>query len=131
MRGSSVSTMFRQRPSTNARIQANARTLRRRSTPYEDRLWSLLRDRRLVDFKFRRQVPIGRFIADFACFDARLIVELDGSQHADSPRDFLRDAELTQRGFRILRIWNSDLFSNRNGVLEAILAAAEERTARG
>jgi very-short-patch-repair endonuclease len=123
--------MFRQRPTTNARFQANARTLRCQSTPLESRLWSLLRDRRLVDFKFRRQVPIGRFVADFACFDAKLIVELDGSQHAENPYDTQRDAELAQRGFQILRVWNSDLTSNRDGVLEAIYTAARERTGRG
>jgi very-short-patch-repair endonuclease len=90
-------------------------------------MWSLLRDRRLGGFKFRRQVPIGRYIADCACFEARLIVELDGSQHADSTRDRVRDAELGRRGFEVLRVWNADLFLHRDNVLNAIAMLAEAR----
>jgi very-short-patch-repair endonuclease len=76
--------------------------------------------------KFRRQQPIGPFIADFVCQAARLIVELDGSQHLDSAHDQRRDAFLRSRGYRVLRFWNSDLQTNRVGVLEAILAAASD-----
>jgi len=110
---------------------ASARALRRRSTEAEKRLWQLLRDRRLAAFKFRRQVPIGRYIADFACYEARLVVELDGSQHAASVRDRLRDAQLEARGFRVLRVWNNELSNNRDGVLEGIFAAAAEGIACG
>jgi very-short-patch-repair endonuclease len=88
----------------------------------------VLRDRRLVGFKFRRQVPVGAYVADFACFEARLIVELDGSQHFGSARDAIRDAELARRGFEVLRVWNNELTHNRNGVLESVLAAIERRT---
>ena len=86
-------------------------------------LWALLRDRRFVGYKFRRQQPVGPFIVDFVCTEAKLIVELDGSQHADDPTDTTRDAELTRRGFRVLRIWNNDLINNRDGVCEAIYLA--------
>jgi very-short-patch-repair endonuclease len=125
MRGPAVSTMFRQRPTNNPRIQGFAKALRRSSTPHERILWSILRDRRLADYKFRRQAPIGRYIADFVCYDAKLIVELDGSQHADDPTDAIRDAELEHRSFRILRIWNGDLLTQRDAVLDMIVAAVE------
>jgi very-short-patch-repair endonuclease len=76
-----------------------------------------------MEFKFRRQVPIGRYVADFACFEGRLVVELDGSQHAERERDRVRDAELAARGFQVLRVWNNELSGNRDGVVAAILAA--------
>lgn len=73
-----------------------------------------------VDFKFRRQVPIGRYIVDFACLDARLVVELDGGQHAESRRDEVRDAWLASQNYRILRIWNNQLTHTRASVLDAV-----------
>ena len=116
------------RPDEGGATITKARSLRRRSTDPEMRLWALLRDRRLVGFKFRRQVPIGRYVADFVCFEAKLIVELDGSQHADSRYDRVRDAELSNRGFEVLRIWNGDLFLHRDGVLTLIWHALTTRT---
>lgn len=89
-------------------------------------MWLLLRDRRLVSFKFRRQVPIDHYIADFVCYSARLIIELDGSQHAESTRDLARDAYLAAQGFRLLRIWNNDVLARPHGVLEAIWSALQE-----
>ena len=74
--------------------------------------------------KFRRQVPIGNAIADFVCFEHKLIVEVDGGQHSESTRDALRDAELASKGFRVLRFWNIDVMRNTNSVLDKILAAA-------
>jgi very-short-patch-repair endonuclease len=104
-----------------------SRRLRRNATKAEKTLWRLLRDRRLTGFKFRRQVPIGPYIADFVCYEAKLVVELDGSQHAESMRDMVRDDELYRRGFRVLRIWNNDL-AHRNTVLDAIWSALNEKT---
>jgi len=104
---------------------ALARSLRRRPAEHETRLWGLLRDRRLVGYKFRRQVPIGPYVADFACLDARLVIELDGSQHIESERDRVRDAWLSGGGYRVLRFWNSDLTGNRDGVLETIWLALQ------
>jgi len=115
------------RPDEGGAAIARARSLRRRSTEAERKLWALLRDRRLAEFKFRRQVPVGRYVADFACYEARLIVELDGRQHAESVRDKIRDAELERRSFQVVRVWNNDLSQNHDGVLEAILAAARGR----
>ncbi|MCV3240427.1 endonuclease domain-containing protein [Mesorhizobium sp. ZC-5] len=99
-----------------------ARQLRRDMTEAEDRLWRELRSRRLDKIKFRRQVPIGRYVADFACLEAKLIVEIDGSQHAESVRDAVRDAELKVRGFRVLRFWNDDVLKDIDGVCDTIIA---------
>jgi very-short-patch-repair endonuclease len=83
-------------------------------------MWRLLRDRRLGGAKFQRQVPIGPFVADFASIEHRLIVELDGGQHAESPSDIRRDDFLVAAGWRVLRFWNNDVMKNREGVLERI-----------
>lgn len=98
-----------------------ARTLRRNATDAEGKMWRLLRDRRLVGIKFRRQVPIGPFVADFAAISHRLVVELDGSQHAESARDLRRDAFLAADGWHVLRFWNNDVMHNTKGVLESIV----------
>jgi very-short-patch-repair endonuclease len=99
----------------------NARRLRQDATDAERRLWSALRDRRLSEYRFRRQFPIGRFIVDFACTRRHLIVEADGSQHADSEADRARTAWLEEQGWRVLRFWNNDVLTNTNGVVETIL----------
>jgi very-short-patch-repair endonuclease len=130
MRGSPVSTMLRQRPANNRVLQDRARALRRSTTLHERWLWEQLRGRRFIDFKFRRQSPIGRYVADFVCFGARLIIELDGSQHAESARDVVRDAEVERRGFRVLRFWNNQVIEEEDSALEAILIALQERTGR-
>jgi very-short-patch-repair endonuclease len=101
-------------------LRKRARSMRTNATEAEALLWKIVRNRRFVDFKFRRQVPIGRYIVDFMCPTAMLIVELDGSQHAESTRDEVRDAWLAAAGYRILRVWNNELTHNRDGVLEAI-----------
>lgn len=97
--------------------------MRRRETEAERRLWTRLRNRQLGGFKFVRQEPIGPYIADFACRERRLVVELDGSGHAGSPRDAVRDAFMAANGYRILRFWNPEVTSNLDGVLETIFAA--------
>ena len=98
--------------------------MRREPTEAERRLWNLLRDRRLGGRKFRRQVPIGPYIVDFLCLELKLIVEADGSQHADNPRDEVRDAYLVGRGWKVLRFWNHEVTLNSEGVLETILTHA-------
>ena len=100
-----------------------ARQMRANPTEAERRLWSILRNKRLASYKFRRQQVIGRYIVDFANFERRLIVEADGSQHAESAYDLERDAWLEAQGFRLLRFWNNDLTENRDGVLTAIAGA--------
>ena len=91
-------------------------------TDAETRLWQELRDRRLDGIKFRRQMPVGKYVADFVCVEAGLIVELDGSQHAESETDSIRGAELKARGFRVLRFWNDDVLKDLNGVCDTIIA---------
>lgn len=105
-----------------------ARNLRREMTDAEVRLWQELRDRRLDGLKFRRQVPVGVYVADFLCAEAGLIVELDGSQHADCARDKVRDAELARRGFRVLRFWNDDVLRSMDSVCDTIIAYARDRS---
>jgi len=104
-----------------------ARKLRRDMTLAEKKLWSALRDRRFAAYKFRRQVPVGSYVADFICFEARLIVEVDGSQHAESPKDVARDAWLASQGFLIKRFWNGEVLNNPEGVLDTIAAAVTTR----
>jgi len=110
---------------SSVRTKSFAKGLRRGQTDAERKLWGILRDRRFAEFKFRRQVPLGPYIADFLSFEARLVVELDGSQHADSSHDALRDRWLHDDGYRVLRIWNNDLTLRRAAVLEAVWAAVQ------
>ncbi len=103
---------------------ATARRLRANQTDVEKRLWSRLRNRGLLGLKFRRQVPLGDFVADFVCADHALVVELDGGQHASSEaRDGRRTARLGARGWRVIRFWNNDINENIEGVLTVIASA--------
>ncbi|HLQ92162.1 MAG TPA: endonuclease domain-containing protein [Xanthobacteraceae bacterium] len=99
-----------------------ARRLRRNQTDAERLLWFRLRDRRLNGWKFRRQMPINGFITDFCCPDAKLIIELDGGQHATQQgQDSQRTHDLEASGYLVLRYWNNDVIRNIEGVLEDIL----------
>ena len=111
---------------TAKRIRNFAKKMRGEPTDAEARMWRLLRDRRLALFKFRRQVPFQNFILDFVCFDERLIIEIDGSQHTSAERDLARDAGLIAEGFRIARYWNNDVLQRPSAVLEDILAKLAE-----
>jgi very-short-patch-repair endonuclease len=107
--------------------RARARGLRQRSTDAEAELWFHLRANRLNGYKFRRQHPVPPYICDFYCEQARLVVELDGSQHAEEA-DAARSNFLLGQGLRVLRFWNNDVLQSTATVLEAILRAAENRT---
>ena len=98
-----------------------ARHLRSSMTDAEQALWKRLR-RRQAGCRFRRQVPIGPFIADFACIERRLVIELDGGQHEASRMDPRRDAWLRRGGYRVLRFWNTDVLQNMEGVLAVVLS---------
>src|ERR1043165_4795241 len=103
-----------------------ARRLRHNSTDAERKLWRLLRTFELKGTHFRRQVPIGSYIADFTCMAARLIIEIDGSQHGEAEntaRDDTRTRWLEREGYRVLRFWNNDILQNPQGVLDVIYAA--------
>jgi very-short-patch-repair endonuclease len=97
----------------------------------ERRLWYHLRAHRFADYKFKRQVPIGAYVVDFACLNRKLIVEVDGGQHAGNVRDGKRDAWLKARGFEVMRFWNNDVLKNTTGVLELIVEALARRPSPG
>jgi very-short-patch-repair endonuclease len=103
-----------------------ARRLRKVATKAETTLWYRLRSRRLNGHKFTRQDPVGPYTVDFVCRERRLIVEVDGGQHADNPRDEVRDKWLAERNYRVLRFWNNDVLGNMDGVLEMIETALAE-----
>ncbi|KAA3451947.1 hypothetical protein C7I87_04775 [Mesorhizobium sp. SARCC-RB16n] len=107
-----------------------ARRLRQSDNDAEGALWMELRDRRLNGHKFVRQVPIGSYFADFACRECRLVVEVDGSQHAGNKYDQVRDQFMISSGWSVLRFWNVDVLKERDAVLETILAAIERRLDR-
>src|SRR4051812_27720627 len=107
-------------------ISPHAARLRREMTDAERALWSKLRGRRFEGFKFRNQWTLGRCVADFCCLQARLVVEVDGGQHNEE-RDAGRTAGLEARGFRVIRLWNNDVLTNIDGVLEVILEALKKK----
>ena len=107
----------------NPRLISFARKMRKAPTDAEKKLWSLLRHGKLDGHHFRRQVPIDHVIVDFACFSARLVIELDGGQHNTNEglrTDAARDAHLYHRGFNVLRFWNNDVMKNIEGVMHVI-----------
>jgi very-short-patch-repair endonuclease len=117
----------------NKRLRAFARHMRKEPTPAEKRLWQVVRNRRLGLFKFRRQHPFGPYILDCFCPAARLVVELDGSSHAveeAEQRDAERTRYLEERGVLVLRVRNSELAENEDGVVTRILEECVRRTDR-
>ena len=107
----------------------HARRLRRQDTASEQRLWAALRGRRLRGLKFVRQLPVGSYVADFACRDRHLIVEVDGATHATDDElayDAERSTALEAQGWRVFRIWNDDVVRALNDVLEGISRACDE-----
>ncbi len=110
----------------SARLRTNARRMRHSSTAAELAMWRLLRDRSLSSFKFRRQAPVENFILVFVCFDRRIVVEIDGSQHANSTLDAERDGQLAAAGFQTIRYWNNDVLMHPTSVLEDLLARMTE-----
>ena len=117
--------MRRIAPDTRAR----ARRLRKDFTDAESALWNLFRGRQLLGYKFCRQVPVGRYFADFACLEQRLIIESDGSQHQEqTDYDASRTRWLEAQGFMVIRFWNSEVLGNPEGVQQAILTALKEAT---
>jgi very-short-patch-repair endonuclease len=105
----------------------NARKMRRALTDAELKLWSALRAHRLMGLAFRRQMPIAGYIVDFACPSKKLVVEVDGSQHAEKSRselDTLRDRKLIELGWRVLRFWNDDVLRDIDGVCRHVVIEA-------
>jgi len=105
-----------------AKLTQLAKRLRQNSTKAEARLWSRLRAKQMQGIKFRRQQPIENFIVDFVSCDKRIVIELDGGQHAfHKNKDKERDKFLTQNGYKVLRFWDNEVFDNIDGVLEVVL----------
>jgi very-short-patch-repair endonuclease len=102
--------------------KTRARAMRKSLTDAERKLWHALRDRRLQTVKFRRQAPVGPYIADFLCIRHKLVVEADGSQHGQSERDEARDAWFKSNGYRVLRFWNHEVLTTQESVLATIAA---------
>ena len=115
----------------NRRLMTNrARFLRRDSTDAEKRLWSALRDRRLEGIRFRRQVVLGRYVADFCSANPKLVIELDGIQHENQRRyDDARTQYLEAQGYVVLRFWNGDVFTHFDAVLSTIADEIGKRSA--
>ena len=110
---------------------SRARRLRRDSTDAESLLWGHLRASQLAGFKFRRQSPIGPYIADFECYAAKLVIELDGGQHQEQQRhDARRTKFLQASGYRVLRFWNNEVLTETDAVLQVILVALESSRTR-
>jgi very-short-patch-repair endonuclease len=107
----------------------HAKALRKQMTDAEQRLWYFLRARRFRGFKFKRQMPIGSYIVDFVSFTYRIIIEVDGGQHADNAGDRARDRWLASQGFAVLRFWNNDVLKSTTGVLEEIGRALDRAVA--
>jgi very-short-patch-repair endonuclease len=105
-----------------------ARELRRNPTDTERKLWHHIHDKQIENFRFRRQRPIGKYIVDFICLEANLVIELDGGQHVEQQQyDAERTKYLTAQGLHVLRYWNNDVMQNIEGVLEDIRAALMQR----
>jgi len=103
------------------RLSTLAKNLRKNSTDAERALWQQLRAKQLSGIKFRRQQPINKYIVDFVSFEKRVIIELDGGQHAENAQeDHERDGILSEEGFKVLRFWNNEVLENLEGVLEKI-----------
>ncbi len=114
----------RRDPAIEEKLKTYARELRAQATDAETKLWSILRDRRFFDYKFRRQHPVAGYILDFYCAEAKLVIELDGGQHQQAGAyDQQRTEMLKQHGIQVLRFWNNEFLQNTEGVLEAIALA--------
>ncbi|WP_295490952.1 endonuclease domain-containing protein [Sphingorhabdus sp. EL138] len=112
-------------------LKNRARSMRANPTVAERKLWYILRDKRLNGLRWRRQQVIDdRYIVDFICFEHRVIIEADGSQHAENDMDAARDTWLKQQGFTVLRFWNADIFNNMESVVETIIAALQNNAAQ-
>jgi very-short-patch-repair endonuclease len=108
-----------------------ANSLKSNMTEAERALWNRIRNRQLGGFKFVRQQPIGPYIADFVCRQADLIIELDGSQHADSSHDEKRTKVLNEHGYEVVRFWNNEVLRNLDGVLHIIADRLEQAPSPG
>jgi very-short-patch-repair endonuclease len=123
-----VSEQTRHKRESAKHLKAHAKAMRKEPTPAELKFWYAVRDRRLDGLKFRRQVPIGPYIADFLCPDHGIIIELDGGQHAEQMSDDeARDRYLVSQGYLVLRFWNHEVLTSMDGVIDKIFSVLRER----
>lgn len=111
---------------TDGRIGDHAHQMRKDPTDAEAKLWSKLRNRQVASAKFRRQYRLGAYILDFCCIEQRLVIEVDGGQHAEpTPHETERAAFLERRGYRVLRFWNTEVLQDKDAVLSVIYDAVQ------
>lgn len=106
-----------------------ARNLRRKSTPWENKLWAVLKNRNLFKLKFRRQHKIGKYIVDLCCPEEMLVIELDGGQHnfdENITKDSERQKFLEKHGYKVLRFWNNEIDENLDGVIQKIIIESQK-----
>ena len=104
-------------------LRGAAKSIRKHSTDTERHLWRNLRGRQIEGFKFGRQQPVGRYVVDFVNLERKVVIELDGGQHALDPGDKIRDEWLRAEGYRVLRFWDNQVSNNLEGVLETVRGA--------
>ena len=112
-------------PRSRSRLTPRAQSFRKARNGSEDSLWHALRNRQLDGRKFRRQFPIGPYIADFVCVDSRLVVELDGSQHLDDPADDMRNYYMNRLGWSVARFPSGGILKSRGAILDTIAAVCD------
>ena len=118
-------------PHDDPHLMHNGRNLRKNMTPAEHRLWKHLRGKRLGGYRFRRQQPLGQYILDFVCVDAKLVIEIDGGQHAEQTAyDETRTRYLQNLGFTVIPFWNNEVLQQTDAVLTDILHKLEELKAK-
>ena len=115
------------RKPVSPKLRQYARNMRKEPTDAEAVLWNILRDKKLEGMRFRRQHPIENYIVDFICLEERLIVEVDGSQHAENAYDEKRDVNLQELGFTVLRFWNDEIIKNSDDMAQMILTKAGKK----
>lgn len=115
------------RKSVSPKLRQYARDMRKEPTDAEAVLWNVLRGKKLEAMRFRRQHPIENYIVDFICLEEKLIIEVDGSQHAENAYDEKRDAKLKELGFTVLRFWNDEILKYSDDMAQMILAKAGKK----
>jgi len=113
----------------NSNILRNAISQRKTKNPWEAKLWQHLRAKRFLGHKFKRQVPIGKYIVDFCCHNSRLVIELDGGQHNEDEhkdKDQRKESYLKKENFKVVRFWNNEIDYNLDGVLEVVRRNLED-----
>ncbi len=107
-----------------------AKYLRKNMTDAEKVFWLKVRAKRLSGYKFKRQAPVGKYVVDFICHSAKLVVEIDGGQHNECASDKVRGEYLENLGFKVVRYWNNEVLGNIDGVLEALSSILSQRERR-